>query len=265
MLSTSTIDTYMDSIPPVPEVVRRCIEALDKGDLVRAADIASEDRALIRYLKNIVNRPFFGFVGEIKNVRQIFGIFGLLKAKQLMYGYYLLLILPKEWKVFDFNSTMFQDFQARLIYQWDKITKFLKEESVELVQAISLIPATLIVCEMLFRDSKDTVKLLKEKKHMCYETILFKMTDRTFFDIASVIASKWEFSPKMTELLLKIGNVSEGEFGQDALAIQYIRLLIIYEMSRPIMINSGLNDLFDFELIFDEEITDNFYKIIEES
>ena len=121
MLSKTTINNYIDSVPPIPEVVKRCVEALDSNDLHLAANIANEDRALINYLKIIVNKPIFGFVGEIKDTSQIFSILGLLKAKQLMYSYYLLLILPKDWNVFDFSSTKFQDFQARLIYDWGKI------------------------------------------------------------------------------------------------------------------------------------------------
>jgi len=263
MLSNTTIDNYIDTIPPIPEIVKRCVNSLNNGNLILAADIANEDRALIHYLKSIVNKPIFGFANEVKDVRQIFGVLGLLKAKQLMYGYYILLILPKKWEVFDFNSSKFQDLQAHLIFGWGKVMESLKRTDEDLIQAISIIPASLVVCEMLFRDINDTVKLLREKKQMSYDSILSKMTERTFFDIAALIAKKWEFSDKTIELIHKIGNNKDGEFGESALEIQYLRLLIIYEMSRPYMIDSGLNDLFNFEIIFSDEITNSFYKIIE--
>ncbi len=265
MLSSSTIDNYIESIPPIPEIVRRCSEALENGDMVRAADIANEDRALIHYLQSIVNKPIFGFRYEIKNARQIFGIFGISKAKQLIYGYYLLLILPKKWEVFDFNSSKFQDFQARLIYNWGKIVKSLGCEDSEIIPAISIIPASLIVSEMLFNDISSTVKLLKETKQLSYETILRKMTERTFFEISSMIAKKWDFSQKIVDLIAKIDNTNVGDFGENALEITYLRLLLTYEMSRAVMVQSGLNDIFDLEPIFDDEITNNFYKIMQES
>lgn len=264
MLSRSTINNYIESIPPIPKIVRRCSQALDDGDMVHAADIANEDKALIHYLQNIVNKPIFGFRDEIKNARQIFGILGISKAKQLIFGYYLLLILPKKWEVFDFNSSKFQDFQARLIHNWGKIVKFLDREDNEIIPAISIIPASLIVSEMLFSDINSTVKLLRETKQLSYETILRKMTDRTFFEISSMIAKKWDFSQNISELIEHIGDVNVGDFGKNALEITYLRLLLIYEMSRPVMVQSGLNDLFAIEPIFDDEITNNFYKIIQE-
>jgi len=264
MLSIATIDNYIETIPPIPEIVKKCVNALNSENLILAADIANGDRALIHYLKSIVNKPIFGFVDEVKDARQIFGILGLVRAKQLMYGYYILLILPKEWKVFDFNTSKFQDLQAKFIFGWGKIMKALQKENEDLVQAISIIPASLVVCEMLFRDINDTVVLLRERKQISYNAILCKMTERTFFDIAALIAKKWEFTDNTIELIQKIGNDQEGEFGENALEIQYLRLLIMYEMSRPYIVDSGLNDLFDFEAIFSDEVTNSFYKIIED-
>ena len=265
MLSETTITNYIETIPPIPKIVKECSKALENGDLVHAADIANEDRALIHYLQNIVNKPIFGFRDEIKNTRQVFGILGISKAKQLIYGYYLLLILPKKWEVFDFNTKQFQDFQARLIHNWGKIVKFLGKENSEIIPAISIIPASLIVCEMLFTDINSTVKLLRDKKQLSYETILLKMTDRSFFEIASMIAKKWDFSEEIVDLIKKIGDASEGDFGKDALEITYLRLLLSFEMSRPMMVKAGLNDLFELELVVDDEIAVDFFNIMQEN
>lgn len=264
MLSDTTIHNYIETIPPIPKIVKECVSLLENADLVGAADKAHEDRALINYLQNIVNKPIFGFRDEVKNVRQIFGILGLSKAKQLIYGYYLLLILPKKWEVFDFNASKFQDFQARLIHNWGKIVKFLGREDSEIIPAISIIPASLIVCEMLFFNINSTVKLLRDKKQLSYESILCKMTDRTFFEISAMIAKKWNFSEEIVELIKKIGDTNVGNFGNNALEITYLRLLLIYEMSRPMMVQSGLNDFFNLDLILDDTIMNDFYKIIQE-
>jgi len=261
MLSQTTINDYVASIPAIPKIVKRCSEALEAGDLLYAADIANEDRALLYYLQNIVNKPIFGFKNEIKNTRQIFGIFGISKAKQLLYGYYLLLILPKKWDVFDFSTNKFQNFQARLIFNWGKIVKSLGKDNSEIIPSISIIPASLIVCEMLFADINSTVKLLRQTKQLSYEKILFKMTGRTFFDISSMIAQKWDFSQDIVDFILKVGGADGAD---EVIEITYFRLLLIYEMSRPMMIQSGLNDFFDFESEFDDEVTNHFYEIIKE-
>jgi HD-like signal output (HDOD) protein len=259
MLTDSAIESYVNSIPPLPKIVRECSELLGKGDLVAAANKASEDRALIQYLQNIVNKPIFGFRSNVKDPNQIFGILGLSKAKQILHGYYLLLILPKQWKVFDFNSSLFQEFQARLIHYWGKIIDNLEKESEELNQAISIIPASLIVCEMLFRDIKDTIMLLKEKKDLSYEEILYKMTGKRFLDIASFIAQKWDFSQNTINLIKEIDKKDED----CSLDICFLKLLLAYEMSRPMMIKSGLSDLFDITLPKDEYVVEKFYKIIQ--
>lgn len=264
MLSQTTINNYIEQIPSIPDIVKNCIEILNSGDLIHAADEASKDRALMHYLQNIVNKPIFGFRDEIKNSRQIFGILGISKVKHLIHGYYLLLILPKQWEVFDFNTTLFQDFQARLIYHWDKIVKFIDKDDDELNQAISIIPATFVVCEMLFREINSTVVLLREKKHMSYETIFYKMTNKTFFDIAAMIAKKWDFSDKTISLISKIGDTKESSLGENALVLSYLRLLLTYEMSRPSIIKAGLSDLFHLEPIFSDEILKNFYTIIQQ-
>jgi len=258
MLSQTTINNYIETIPPIPKIVKHCIEVLNSGDLVNAADIAGEDRALMHYLQGIVNKPIFGFRDEVKNPRQIFGVFGLMKAKQLIYGYYILLILPKKWKVFDFNALAFQNFQARLIHHWGKIVKFLDEESSDLNEAISIIPATFIVCEMLFRDINSTVKILRDTKQMSYENIFYKMTDRTFFDVAALIAKKWDFPENIVELIACIGNPKEN-----STLLSYLRLLIIYEMSRPALVKGGLSDLLDLEPTFNDEVMNSFYKLLQ--
>ncbi|WP_458699653.1 hypothetical protein ACKGJI_07410 [Sulfurospirillum sp. 1307] len=258
MLSESSINNYIDNIPPIPKVVKDCRDLLNAGDLIGAAKKASQDRALMNYLYNIVNKPIFGFAKEVKNPNQIFGALGLSKAKQVLYGYYILLILPKEWEVFHFSNSHFQNFQARLIYNWGKLIAYLKNDNDELNQAISVVPASLVVCEMLFRDIKDSIKLLKEKKDLSYEKFLMKMTGRTFFDITALIAKKWEFSDKTMELLVQINSNEQN----CPLEMDFLKLLLSYEMSRPDIIKSGLNDLFEIDITDDEKIIEIFYDII---
>ena len=62
MLTDSAIESYVNSIPPLPKIVRECSELLGKGDLVAAANKASEDRALIQYLQILSINLYLGFV-----------------------------------------------------------------------------------------------------------------------------------------------------------------------------------------------------------
>jgi hypothetical protein len=43
-----------------------------------------------------------------------------------------------------------------------------------------------------------------------------------------------------------------------------MRLLLIFEMSRPVMMQSGLSQMFELELPEDENITERFYSLMSE-
>lgn len=265
MLSESIINEYIKSIPALPSVVKNCMNALANEDLVKAADFASEDNALMSYLRNIVNKPIFGFRSDIKDARQLFGVLGLSRARQLLYSYYILLLLPNEWEVFEFDAHKFQELQARFIHHWSKILDSLGNQDKEIASIVTVIPAALIVCEMLFRPINDTVVLLKEKKSFSYEAILMKMTGYSLFDIIILIAKKWEISEKSMQILSNLSSKEEENIAnKEAQLSEYLRLLLFYEMSRPVIIESGLNELFELNVAFDVSVMENFYTLISE-
>lgn len=262
MISKSAIDDYIETIPPIPKIVKECVDLLQRGDLILAADVASQDPALSHYLKNIVNKPVFSFREEVKELRQVFGILGIKEAKQLLYSYYLLLILPKKWEVFDFSTKQFQDLQASLIFNWGNIIERLDINDDDIIPAISLIPASLIVCEMLFRKDADTIRLLKEVKNISYEKILKKQSGMSFFEISALIAKKWDFPDKIIDLITSMSGLKKSSLEENNRELVYMKLLLVYEMSRPSIVKSGLNDLFELESNCDIDVVENFYKII---
>ena len=257
MLTKQDIDKYLDSIPPIPQTIKSTLAYLENSDMVQAASIAKEDRAFVEYLSSIVNRPIFGFRDEIKNVNQIFGILGLNRAKQMIYSYYMQIIVPKEWEVFSFSNKKFQDLQANLMIQWSKILEEQKINNKDIEQSITLVPASLIVCEMLFRDIKDTITLLRQTNNITYDEILFKMSGFKLLDIVELIAKKWDFQDDTVAFLKK----SFHDNSKSELCL-LLRLMLSYEMSKPYIISSGLNDFFDFSLDFREEDIVKFQKII---
>jgi len=259
VLSKDDIDKYLDTIPPVPNTIRLTLFHLNNNDLVQAANIAKEDKVFVAYLSEIVNKPIFGFMNDVKNVNQIFGILGLGKARQIVASYYIQLITPRDWEVFDFSNNKFQELQANLIIEWNEVLKELKIDNKNLQQSIALIPASLIVCEMMFRDIKETILLLRESKHMSFDEILYKMSGYRLFDIVLKIAKKWEFDDDIITFIKyflqnKVVKIEKKE-------IVFLRLLINCEMSKPYIVNSGLNDFFDFPMNFTEEEIALFLKI----
>jgi HD-like signal output (HDOD) protein len=263
LLTNATIENYISTIPPVPKVIKSCLAYLDESDMIQAANIAKEDKAFMLYLGDIVNKPIFGFAKEIKNANQIFGILGLNRAKQIVYGYYMLLILPKKWEVFDFSNKKFQNLQSNLIVNWNKILDFLGIYDKDVQQCIALLPASLIICEMLFRDIKGTVILLRESKQISFDELLYKMSGNTLFDVTSKIAKKWEFNNNIQNFITDITSDNLDKKSMNYKPIIYLRLLLTYEMSKPYMVQSGLNDFFDFPLDFDEKDMIDFYSLME--
>ncbi|MDD3324789.1 MAG: HDOD domain-containing protein [Sulfurospirillaceae bacterium] len=264
MLTCEQIESYVASIPSLSKNVRECLKYLDDGNLGLCADTASHDKALMFYLASIVNKPIFGFRNDISNPRQIFSILGVVRAKQILYSYYISLITPKKWEVFDFSTQKFQDFQARLIFKWEKILKSLNIENEELSMAVTIIPASLAFCDMLFRDMLDIVLPLREVKQISYEEILYKTSQKTFFDICALVAKKWDFSTDIVDFIVDVGN-KEVKSDEKHLAVAYLRMLLLQEMSTPTMMQGGFNDFFEFELDFSEEMLGNFFKLIEKN
>ena len=262
MLSVSTISRYIDTVPPLPKILKACSQVLDEGDLVKAADLAAQDPALIHYLKEIVNKPIFGFRGEVKDPRQIFGVLGLTRARQILYSYYILLLLPRDWDVFDFNTRKFQDLQASMMIAWEKILLFLKCDDQEVAKAVTLVPATIAVCESIFKEHVDTVALIRGRTPISYEAILYKMTQRNFFDIAVLIAKKWELSPTIMEILSALGKDTVKHSATIDTYVDYLKLLINYELSRPEYIKSGLNDFFDMYVDVSPAVMEAFFKTL---
>ncbi len=263
MLSKDDIDKYLDTIPPIPNTVRLTLFHLNNNDMVQAANIAKEDKIFSAYLSEIVNKPIFGFVNDVKNVNQIFGILGLGKARQIVASYYMQLITPSDWEVFDFSNKKFQELQANLIMAWDEILKELKINNKNLQQSISLIPASLIVCEMIFRDIKETILLLRESKHMSFDEILYKMSGYKLFDVVLKIAKKWEFDDDIISFMKDFSGykVQDKVSETKRKEIAFLRLLINHEMSKPYIVNSGLNDFFDFPMDFTQSDISIFLKI----
>lgn len=264
MLSQEELNKYIAQIPPLPQVLKACKVALNEGDLTKAADLASEDKALIGYFKNIVNKPIFGFTGEISNARQIFGVLGLLRVRQLFQSYYSSLISPKQWDIFKLSTPQFHDLQASFIIKWETILKEKDMHNKEMAAVVTLIPAAVAVCENLFKEHKDTVMLIKSQKAITYEAILYKMSGYTFFDIVVIIAQKWEFSEEIIGLLKIINTLKDkGEFDENEEMMIYLILLINYEISRPVAMQSGINDLFELDFSYPAQMVEFFYEAME--
>lgn len=259
----SKIEKFIENIPAIPKNVQVCAKFLEEGDLNKAAKSALKDPAFSHYLVALVNKPIFGLRHEVKDIEQIFGILGIEKASQVVNAYYAKLILPKSWKVFGITNSDFQMLQASLIRNWNKILDHENQNSMPLASIISLLPASIIICEEIFEENIEEVRLLKLQKNMSYDEILYKMSGYKLFDIFILICRKWELSEASIKFVEYISKKTEDNTNFSKLA-KYIHLLMFFELSKPKYIEAGLNDFIEFDVEFVSEVYEDFMQIVEE-
>ncbi|WP_373034806.1 HDOD domain-containing protein [Sulfurimonas sp.] len=263
MITKNKINEYIDKIPPAPKALRETLMLLNEGELVKAAKVAQSDLALSSYLKELVNKPIYGFANEINDISQIFGILGVSGSQQTVYNYMTTLLSPSKWLLFKLNTKNFHELQAKLSKRWEQILKHLDIEDKNINSAISLLPASIIVSEALFCEKIEDVNILRSVKNLDYNTILTRLCGIGLFDICEQISKKWE----MPEDIAKIIQASSGINPSDDELInklgKWMHLLLFYELSQPIFINAGLNDFIDFQVDYVNDIYEDFATLME--
>jgi HD-like signal output (HDOD) protein len=263
MITKNKIDEYIEKIPPSPKALRETLMLLNAGELIKASKVAQSDLALSSYLKELVNKPIYGFTNEIHDISQIFGILGVSGSQQTVYNYMTTLLSPNKWLLFKLNTNIFHELQAKLSKRWEEILDHLNIEDKNINSAITLLPASIIVSEALFSEKIDDVKLLRSVKNLDYNTILTRLCGVGLFDICEQISRKWE----MPENIGKIIQASSGTKPSDDELInklgKWMHLLLFYELSQPLFINAGLNDFIDFQVDYVNDIYEDFATLME--
>jgi len=263
VITSEEVTRYIQNIPPAPSVVRQALDYARAGDLPKAAKCASEDPALRHYLKILVNRPLYGFKNEVSDVSQIFSILGLSATVQTLYNYLLSLLTPKKWELFALTDHQFYDLQASLSKRWEKILLHLNIDDKEIQCAISLIPATIIVCEALFASRKADVVQLRSVKALDFNTILKRLSGRDLFDLAGEIARTWEMNDKTITLIQAASGLQTTLAPTEKTLAQWIHLLLFYELSQGAYVSAGLNEFIDFQIDFVTDIYESFMQVME--
>lgn len=263
MITKEHVLEYIKKIPPTPAILKQTLAAINAGELTKAARIAEEDLALKAYLKDLVNKPIYGFKNEVSDISQIFGILGINGAQQVLYHYMLTLLTPKQWNLFDLSANNFQDLQATLSQHWKKVLAHLDIDDKEIESAIALLPASIIVCDALFATVLEEVQLLRSVKALDYNTILKRLNGMDLFDICQLIAKKWEMEPKIGEIVQAASGVKPSDDEMNNLLGKWMHLLLFYELSQPATAAAGLNDFIDFQIEYVEDINDDFMQTME--
>ena len=263
MITKDEINSFIDKIPPTPKVLKETILLLNIGDLTKAAKVAEGDLALKSYLKNIVNKPIYGFKNEVSEISQIFGILGISLSQQTVYNYMISLLNPSKWLLFKLNSKSFYELQAQLSKKWDLILRHLNIDDKNIHGAISLLPASIIVSEALFSEKINQVTLLRGTKALDYNTILTRLCGVDLFDICVQIANKWDMDEVVGQIVQAASGIKPSDDKDIDKLGKWMHLLLFYELSQPIFIEAGLNDFVDFQIDYIGDIYDKFSTLME--
>lgn len=263
MITQDKIDAFIERIPPTPDVLKRTLAHLRVEDLTKAALIAKEDKALNAYLKELVNKPLFGFRSEVHDTAQIFGILGVARSQQAVFNYMTTLLSPSKWLLFKLNKSSFYTLQAELTVNWQKILKHLAIVDKEIESAISLLPASIIVSEALFCEKIEDVNLLRSVNNIDLNTILLRLCGADLFDISQRVAHKWEMDEKSIAIVQASSGLKPSSDAEIDLLGKWMHLLLFYVLSKANFVEAGLNDFIDFQPDYVEEIYSDFAKVME--
>lgn len=263
MITQKEVESYIEKIPPASKVLRETISLLNSGELVKASHIAKKDLALCSYLKTLINKPIYGFRNEVNDVTQIFGILGVSASKQTIYNYMMSLLSPKEWHFFKLNGMLFSNLQATLSANWIKILKHLDIDDAEITSAISLLPASIIVSEALFKKHKDDVEIIRGASEIDLNTILKRLSGMDLFDICEQIATKWEMDKNISLLVKTASGTQLADNNNILILAKYMHLLLFHTLSQPQFIEANLNNFIDFQVEFVDEIYEEFMQVMD--
>jgi len=263
LISKEKIEHYVEKIPPTPKALKDTLTQLSVGELTKAAKIAESDLALKSYLKNLVNKPIYGFRNEVSDISQIFGILGVSGSQQTVYNYMTTLLSPAKWLMFKLNSSSFHELQARLSKRWKDILTHLDINNKDIESSIALLPASIIIAEALFSEKINDVNLLRSTKDMDLNTILYRLNGIDLFDICEEIAIKWEMPPEIADIVQASSGLKPSESKEINTLAKWMHLLLFYELSQPVFIKAGLNDFIDFQVDFVADIYEEFMTILD--
>jgi hypothetical protein len=263
MITKEQIDVYVEKIPPVPKTLKETLQLLNVGELTKAAKVASEDIALNNYLKNIVNKPIYGFKNNVSDLSQIFGILGVTGSQQAVYNYMMGLLSPNDWSLFKLNQKSFHNLQDELSINWKKILKFLEITDKDIESSISLLPASIIVSEALFKEKIDDINLLRSVHSIDLNTVLQRLGGMDLFDICEQISVKWEMPNNVAQIVQASSGLKPSKDETINNLGKWMHLLLFYTLSKPNFIESGLNDFIDFQIDYVADIYDDFSTLME--
>jgi len=263
MITKEIIASYIEKIPPAPDKLKQTLMFLNAGELNKAAKTAMQDLALSSYLKELVNKPIYGFRNSVSDISQIFGILGVSGSQQAVYNYMINLLSPKKWLLFKLNASTFHNLQDELSTNWKTILKHLKITNKDIESSITLLPASIIVSEALFNTKIEDINLLRSVNPIDLNTVLQRLCGMDLFDICEQISQQWDMSPNIAKIVQASSGIKPSDNKNINLLGKWMHLLLFFTLSKPAFIEAGLNDFIDFQVDYVGDIYEDFTSIMD--
>ena len=263
MVTPQQIATYLRRVPPLPESLKKSLDALSIQDLGAAAEAAATDPVVIAYLKEVVNSAAFGFKSRMNDAKQIFSALGIERAKELLYAYMVRQLAPKRWSYFSMDPDDFHRFQLEFMHRWEKLVRHEKAEE-KYLAAAAIMSAGLVVADAIFGDHASEVTLIRESGDIDLDTILERVSHMRFERLVTTIAKKWEVDEDVIRLVkLAFGRETCDREEKLCRLAKLLHLLLFYELSRPVMLEAGANAFVSFHPEFASDLLDTFQDVVE--
>lgn len=263
MISQQEIVHYLKHVPVLKQSIRETLAALQENALDRAAQKAAADPALMHFLKKSVNSAAYGFRREIKAAPQIFSALGLQKAKELLYAYMVASLAPEQWRFFALEAHTFADFQLSLMRGWELVLK--QTGTPETLRPVAaLVPAAIAVADALFAEHREEADLIYQSTGEDMNAILKKMCGLDFLQLVERIAKSWEVDAQNRTALGVAFGAHPCRPSAECGALKMLHLLLFYELSRPAMMQAGVNAFIAFNPELVADVMDDFQNLMEQ-
>ena len=257
LISKKEIMKYLQTVPPVPENVKKALDALKEGDLKKAAIEASEDLVLKKRIESVVNSAYYALPNKVDDMVQLFAMLGIEKSRSLIYSYLVSLLEPKEWKIFKID---FFDFQAAFMSEFEKamIIEFDEATYKKYAEIGAIIPASVCVCDGLLGDKKEDLDLIMSSAPLEYSTLIKRMTGASLFGLAAKIAEIWGLEKEKIEILKK----AECDRCEDKIAALTHLIFFVLVSKKQFL---DINSLIEFNPNCIELVPKTYERIINDS
>ena len=118
------------------------------------------------------------------------------------------------------------------------------------------------MCEALFKDHIEDVRLLKNAKNLDYSTILKRLTQYDLFDIADHIAQTWHLPQNISSIIQASSGIKPSTDALNNTLGKWMHLLLFFELSQAKFVEAGLNDFIEFNVEYVGDIYEDFMQVI---